>query len=80
MVSMPNIDGIRMLGNRLVRMNIGRVMVPFAAMLMGSREMRVRRRPLDSQEDGQQNEITQGAEALFDQLIAYTVKSAWILS
>jgi hypothetical protein len=57
MTETASIYGIRVLCDRLMCMNFGTVLVPVTAMLMRPRQMRMRRRPLDCQKDGQQNKI-----------------------
>jgi len=70
------VNGIRMLRNGLMGMYFGTVMVPVTAMLMRSRQVRMWRRPLNRQEDGQQNQISRGAKALPDQKDGRFVKSS----
>lgn len=67
MTKVATVNGIGMQGNRLMSMDFGTVMVPVAAMLMRSRQMRMRRRPLHRHEDGQQDKISRGAVVLLDQ-------------
>ena len=74
MVEFAAVDGIVVRRNRLMGMDFGTVMVLVAAMLMSSRQMRMRRRPLHRHEDGQQEKIGRGAKALLDQEDRRTVK------
>lgn len=79
-IDMPDINGIRMLGNQLVCMYLGTVKVPVAAMLVRACQVGVRKRPLHHQEDGQQSEVGRGTNAVLDQENGRPVKSACIVS
>jgi hypothetical protein len=79
-IDMPDIDCIRVQGNRLVRMYLGNVKVPVAAMRVCTSQVGMWRRPLHRQENGQQNEIGRGTNVVLDQENEHSVKSACIVS
>ncbi|MDP1524421.1 MAG: hypothetical protein Q8M20_01300 [Rhodocyclaceae bacterium] len=80
MAEIGAVDSIEVQRNRMMSMDFGTVMVPVAAMLMRPRQMRMRRRPLHRQEDGQQDKRGRGAKVLLEQEDGHTGKTAHIVS
>lgn len=77
MAEIAAVYGIVVLRNGLMGMNFAAVLVPVSAMLMRPHQMRMRRRPLDRQEGGQQNNIGRGTKTVLDQRDGHAVKTVW---